>query len=104
MILIFVVSHQSKIPGPPQPSWDFALKKFGHMVVYGLLFILLLKSQTKADNLSVVIVFGLLVAYAVSDELHQLFVPGRFGSLLDIGYDSLGASGAYLTWMSWKGD
>jgi VanZ family protein len=31
---------------------------------------------------------GLL--YAVSDELHQLFVPGREATLLDLGFDALG--------------
>ena len=30
-------------------------------------------------------------AYAVIDECHQLFVPGRAGRLLDIGIDSAGA-------------
>lgn len=30
------------------------------------------------------------VTYAASDEMHQLFVPGRSGKLADILIDSLG--------------
>jgi VanZ family protein len=30
------------------------------------------------------------VVYAILDELHQYFVPGRYMSLLDMGVDSLG--------------
>jgi VanZ family protein len=33
-------------------------------------------------------------AYAVSDEIHQAFVPGRQCSLRDIGLDLLGALAA----------
>jgi VanZ family protein len=32
----------------------------------------------------------LAAAYAVADELHQAFVPGRTASVLDVGYDLLG--------------
>lgn len=31
------------------------------------------------------------IFYAITDEIHQLFVPGRTGRLLDIGIDSSGA-------------
>lgn len=30
------------------------------------------------------------LAYAFSDEVHQLFVPGREGKFLDIGFDLVG--------------
>ncbi len=38
-------------------------------------------------------VFSILIAggYAMSDEFHQLFVPGRTASLLDCGVDTTGA-------------
>ena len=34
----------------------------------------------------------LSVFYAVTDEIHQLFVPGRAGRLLDVGIDGIGAA------------
>jgi VanZ family protein len=38
------------------------------------------------------------ILYAVSDEVHQLYVPGRNGSALDVGIDACGVlAGAGLT-------
>lgn len=34
---------------------------------------------------------GSAFAYALSDEFHQAFVPGRQCSLLDVGWDLVGA-------------
>lgn len=38
------------------------------------------------------LIFSLLigVAYAVSDEIHQMYTPGRGPSIIDVGIDSLG--------------
>ena len=37
--------------------------------------------------------------YAASDEIHQLFVPGRSGQLRDVFLDSAGvAAGILLAW------
>lgn len=51
----------------------------------------------------------LCVAYAISDELHQLFVPGRGPMLKDVLIDGSGATlgilifvGARQVWMRWK--
>ena len=44
-----------------------------------------------ASGRSVLLAWTLTVAYAASDELHQLFVPGRAGRLSDIGIDAAGA-------------
>ena len=35
--------------------------------------------------------FLLTLAYGVSDEIHQLYVPGRVASVADVGADALGA-------------
>ena len=34
---------------------------------------------------------AIAVAYAVTDELHQTFVPGRNGSPVDVAIDAVGA-------------
>lgn len=40
--------------------------------------------------------FFVTAAYAATDELHQVFVPGRAGMLKDVFIDSLGAAAAIL--------
>lgn len=42
------------------------------------------------------VAFLLTVAYGVSDELHQLYVPGRVASVGDVIADALGAGLAIL--------
>ena len=41
---------------------------------------------------SVVFTLLLCIGYAITDELHQAFVPGRTPKLLDVLIDSSGAS------------
>lgn len=76
---------------------DFVIKKAAHLFVYAVLASLLyrsLKHTTKLDRLTlVVLTLSIVVLYAISDEFHQSFIPGREPRLLDILIDFLGASG-----------
>jgi len=92
MALIFYFSAQPK--GSP------ALESFpmppgvGHLVGYAILGFLLYRAinygfrgwSSSAAWRSFLI--GLL--YAVSDEIHQLYVPGREASVTDVGIDAAG--------------
>ncbi len=76
-------------------SWlDFIVKKTAHVVEYFILYWLLVRAwsekMTKVNKK--VFGFSLLVAllYALSDEWHQTFVPGREGTLRDVGFDTIG--------------
>lgn len=40
--------------------------------------------------------WGVAVAYAISDEIHQTFVPSRVGSGWDVAIDAFGAAAAVL--------
>ncbi|MGC3958101.1 MAG: VanZ family protein [Verrucomicrobiota bacterium] len=43
--------------------------------------------------------WGAATCFAVTDEVHQLFVPGRQGSIWDVLIDSTGAAGGlFLLW------
>ena len=48
------------------------------------------------DRAGLAFVLGAL--YAVTDELHQVFVPGRMGSPLDVAIDVVGVAGGVLLW------
>ena len=56
-------------------------------------------SKTDKKNLRVYLVSALFsLAYAFSDEIHQVFVIGREGKLSDIGIDLIGIILAIFIW------
>ena len=67
-------------------GWDYVLRKLAHLTEYAVLAALLIRATG-----SYVWAFGLAVAYAATDEVHQLFVRGRHGSPIDVGIDAVGA-------------
>jgi len=94
MVLIFIASATPGEEIPEFGNFDLIVKKGGHMIGYLLLAIacfLAAYGDTKNVTRSVVISLCLSVAYAVLDEYHQSFTPGRFPSAMDIGIDTIGA-------------
>ncbi len=100
--VIFWFSSQSTLPSLQLSLLDFVSRKLAHIGVYLVLFLLVYRSillQNLAKPRSAkafILVFTICLVYAISDELHQLNVPGRYGSLRDIGYDGLGLILAFL--------
>ena len=66
-------------------GWDLLLRKAAHFTEYAVLGALLARAVRELPA------FAFAVAYAVTDELHQMFVPGRAGTLLDVAVDAAGA-------------
>jgi VanZ family protein len=105
MGLIFVLSAQPDLPHVPGPWFDTLLKKTGHAVAYGVLAWLYLRAlcqclgDGRASTTLRALSAGLAVVYALSDECHQTFVPGRDGNLLDVMVDAVGACAAM--WLDW---
>lgn len=70
------------------------VRKMAHLMLYFVLGVLstlaMLQLCLKPYKL---IIYSLLIciAYSISDEIHQLFVPGRLGTIRDIIIDSFGA-------------
>jgi VanZ family protein len=94
--LIFVVSSIPDL-GTGLGGWDLALRKLAHAAEFGVLGLLLLRAL---GNERAALVLG--VAYAVTDELHQHFVPGRLASPLDVVVDALGvAVGVFVVGRRW---
>jgi VanZ family protein len=116
MAAIFVFSS---IPSSEMPTFSFAdllIKKGGHLLGYGLLALSYMHGlgehlTQKPDqafragpNLAglLILAWALSVLYALTDEFHQSFVPGRNASLVDIGIDAIGAAGMILLYRLWK--
>lgn len=74
--------------------WDFVLRKIAHIFEYFVLSYLLIRAFEKTTKMgrfkSNIFSIFLGFIYAVSDEIHQYFVPGRYFSLKDILIDLFG--------------
>ncbi len=93
MGLIFGLSAQPSLPEVPDPLFDVLLKKLAHMLEYAILY-LFFWGALPADTPWWAWV--LTVLYAISDEVHQTFVPGRNGWVVDVLVDGVGAGLAAL--------
>jgi VanZ family protein len=82
--LIFALSAQPDLT-TGLGTWDTILRKLAHLVEYGILGALLLRALALR-----VPAIAAGIAYAISDEIHQAFVPGRYASALDVAIDSAG--------------
>lgn len=68
-------------------------RKFAHFFIFAALMFFVyhaLFRTRKTRRLSPILPFVLCVLYAVSDEVHQMFVPERACRMFDVGVDALG--------------
>ena len=80
-------------------KWEGTVRKIAHateffLLTMGLFLWLDCRGWTIWKHLW--IAGCIAVGYAVSDEFHQLFVPGRAGRIGDVGVDSIGVLMALL--------
>lgn len=78
---------------------DTLQRKVAHLIVYGIFAVLLYGAFGGRDSFRRRRTFWcILIAagYALTDEFHQIFVPGRNASLVDCGIDTVGATVALL--------
>lgn len=107
MILIFIMSSFNSTESSNQSNFivniianifninnisilSLIVRKLAHFTEYfilGLLVYNLIYSNQKKAYFAIII----CVLYAISDEIHQLFVPGRSCQVLDVIIDSSGS-------------
>lgn len=91
------------------------VRKTAHLVEYAILVVLLWRGfrgtvWTKPEPrwsrpAAWASILGAM-AFAISDEFYQTFVPGRQGAVLDVVIDSIGAGAGMFTWWllgRWRG-
>lgn len=69
------------------------IRKLAHFSIYtvvGFLMMALMSTYNAKTIIRVSISFGIGVIYAISDEIHQYFIPGRSGRVFDVIIDSFG--------------
>lgn len=118
MLVIFFLSHQSGLAssslssGITQTIWEILnavlpfeidlhqfhgfIRKLAHFASYFILGMFCINAVTLTSKTSdryrlLANSVFICILYAISDEIHQLFVPGRSGSVFDVLIDSSGA-------------
>jgi VanZ family protein len=103
MGLIFFLSSFHTIQVTEVHWQNFLTRKAAHIIEYAVLSFLYFRVLNKLSNYTTVkkllVSFLLAFLYALTDEYHQTFVPGRTGKFFDLGVDFLGAlAGTIFCW------
>ncbi|MEK6914139.1 MAG: VanZ family protein [Nanoarchaeota archaeon] len=98
-LIIFYVSSLSFTAGGGKSS----VAVIYHFTAFSYLSLFLLISLTKGKLNKSLIILGiiLVIIYGITDEIHQLFVSGRFFSIKDILTDSFGSIITGLAYMNY---
>ena len=118
MALIFYLSHQPAADSNElstgiteviiqtiekvAPNMELDIRSLNHIVrknahffaylVLGVLVINALRVNGVKGYRSIALALGICILYAISDEVHQLFIPGRSCEVRDVIIDAAGAS------------
>ncbi|WP_339263954.1 VanZ family protein [Geobacillus sp. FSL K6-3411] len=83
-------------------SWNYFVRKFAHMPVFGLLAIIVWRALYPR-RWAMVGAWVFTVIYACLDEWHRSFHPERTPLLSDVVIDAIGATLAlWIVWMSMR--
>ena len=94
MLLIVALSSMT-YPPAPQTDWD-NIDKIYHLIEYGALGFLTLWAFMNSpwkwvSNRAVLFAILWTSFFGATDEIHQFFVPGRYASVFDWIFDTIGA-------------
>jgi len=101
--LIFRFSSGT-VPVASQVYWqDFAVKKTGHVLLFGALAVLIYRGLIGSGmNKKKAAIWAIILStfYGATDEFHQMFTQGRESRIRDIFIDGIGA--ATFTFLVYK--
>lgn len=99
MSVIYFFSSLSTKPVSTVYWKEFFVKKSAHLVEYFTLYVLLYRAflnDLGNKKKSFIFAMGISIMYAISDEFHQSFTPGREPKVRDIIIDSSGVLLAFF--------
>jgi hypothetical protein len=96
IIAIFIFYMSSKTFPPGIPGISYASYVYHLAVFFAFGFFLLISVVKGNYNKKYLILISILIAiaYGISDELHQFFIPGRYCCFQDVLINSVGILGA----------
>jgi VanZ family protein len=95
--VIYWLSSQPSVPAPGIPHVDKAAH-FGAYAVLGTL--LAFAARRTGAPIAAAVVMGML--YGISDEIHQMYVPGRSPDVVDWAADAAGVITACYLYTRWR--
>jgi len=99
---IFYFSSQSNLPSPFSSSrFDPFFHGIAHFGEYAILSALLYRALVKHHQ-PLGLSFGLALLFALLDEFHQSFVPGRDAELRDLALDAAGMGLSLIIIEGWS--
>ncbi|WP_404790774.1 VanZ family protein [Altericista sp. CCNU0014] len=105
LLTLYVPSVREMLSTSDLGHLNFAIRKLAHFTEYAILTFLgywaWSKSLGRAPQQAIRIALAISILFAISDEFHQLFVPGRTSLYTDVLIDCLGASLLALTLQQW---
>jgi VanZ family protein len=107
LLMMTLIFTASSTPGTDLPKFgilDLFMKKGGHLGGYALLaaaYLHGLADSRRINRRTLLLAIVLAVLYAVTDEFHQSFTPGRTPSPIDVSIDTVGAAlgGGMWAWI-----
>src|SRR5258706_13971297 len=102
MAVIFFFSTRQRIVVSQEELLNFLFFKSLHVIEYAFLYFLTYRAMKNTYPKMPFFAwamwsFVVVIAFAMTDEIHQLFVPTREGRLRDVIIDTFGATIAWTT-------
>ena len=79
--------------------FNHIIRKYAHFFVYMVLGILVLNAFHRSDMYKINWALIVCIIYAISDEIHQAFVPGRGPGIKDVFIDTSGSIVGIIIYM-----
>jgi len=98
-VILFIIGLAKRVMPLSDLAVDIAtlnhlIRKVAHFTVYLVLGVLTVNSL-KASGVPIfkaaIWALAICIVYAATDEIHQMFVPGRYAQVKDVLIDSVGA-------------
>jgi VanZ family protein len=101
MGVIFFLSAQPDLPQTDTHWADLILSATAHVFLFGVLAVLWAR-VLGGRRRGLLLALALTMLYALFDEFHQTFVPGRHADPWDLLVDGLGTTLALGLWVWWQ--
>lgn len=95
LLTAMAIFYLSSLTFPPSPYTTSLNAIIYHFTSFFFLSFFLLPAIIKGKNKNFIFLAVIIaISYALSDEIHQLFIPGRYSSFSDFLVDSAGVLSA----------